>query len=669
MQDLPILVRALACTVSPANVRKSNDPAADARLEANIAVSGIRQNLIGVPVARRKGQYRIIAGGRRLGCVLRLIEKGIFPKDYQIPMLLLGPKAEMVSISLEENFFTLAMNPTEACRAFQDIIETEKKTPADVAKRFGVTEAFVLGRLRLAGLAEPVFDALANGEITLDVAKAYASTSDVERQAAVFESMSRNIYYGRDVNEIRRQLASYSYTANDPKALLVGRDAYVAAGGRIDGDLFTNAATERWLDTHIVDKLLEEKLVEAACRFREAQGLAEVRVVPSVQIPWGETHGLIPVRGEPIPLTEEQGARLDAIEAELTTLYEQQPDEDDVDATDSFNAKVEALEAEQAGLSERPAEISDAQKASAIAYVVVGHDGQARLHAQLYAEPVPAKPDEDDGDDGDGPDDTAGAVAVSRPRLSQRLLDEMAMMKTELLAVRVASDPAFALDLGTFIMVERAERLYSTGLPSDLRASRPSPLVNGFESGAPAVDAWRKLDEALDRSWTEHDTLEDRYDAFCALVEAARAAWLGWVIARTIEAVPAGRAGSDFIDHIGRKLDIDVAAGWRPTARTYFDRISRAMILSLLDEVGGSELRQRHGAAKKHDLALAAEKVFAGEALLDAGIKEKALRWVPDEMRFGADPACGTAEDATESPGTVSDAGPDQAPADIAQAA
>jgi ParB family chromosome partitioning protein len=638
MQDLPILVRALACTVSPTNVRKSSDAAADARLEANIAVSGIRQNLIGVRVARKKGQYRIVGGGRRLACVHRLIEKGVFAQDYQVPVLVLADASEAVSASLEENFFTLAMNPAEACRAFQDIIETEKKTPADVAKRFGVTETFVLGRLRLSGLAEPVFDALASGEITLDVAKAYASTSDVERQAAVFETMGRNHYYGRDVNEIRRQLACFSYTANDPKALLVGRDAYVAAGGRIDGDLFTDAATERWLDTRIIDALVEEKLVQAACRFRDAQGLAEVRVVPSVQIPWNETYGLVPLRGEPVPLTDDEAARLETVEAELTALYEEQPDEDDVDATESFNTKIEALEAEQASLSERPAEISDEQKANAIAYVVVGHDGQPRLHAQLYAEPTPVEADDDDhGGDGDDDADAADVVVAARPKLSQRLLDELAMMKTELIAVRVATDPAFALDLGTFIMVERAERLYATGLPSELRASRPTAPVTGFDSGTSAAEDWHALDAGLDRSWLDHDVLEERYDAFCALGQDARAAWLGWAIARTIEAVPADRSGSAFLNHIGTKLAIDVASSWRPTARTYFDRISKAMILSLFEDMGGVELRQRFGAMKKHDLALSAEKVFAGESVLDAAVKAKALRWVPDEMRFGHD--------------------------------
>ena len=60
MSQLPILVPASKLTKSPTNVRKSTDPAADAQLEANIAEKGIIQNLIGVPVARKKGQYRII---------------------------------------------------------------------------------------------------------------------------------------------------------------------------------------------------------------------------------------------------------------------------------------------------------------------------------------------------------------------------------------------------------------------------------------------------------------------------------------------------------------------------------------------------------------------------------------------------------------------------------
>ena len=79
----------------------------------------------------------------------------------------------------------------------------------------------------------------------------------------------------------------------------------------------------------------------------------------------------------------------------------------------------------------------------------------------------------------------------------------------------------------------------------------------------------------LDRSWLDGGDVCARYDAFCALGEDARAAWLGWAVARTIHAVPAGRSGSHFLNHLGDKLEIDVAAWWRPTAKNYFDRITK----------------------------------------------------------------------------------------------
>lgn len=56
MNQLPILVAAANLSKSPSNVRKSSDAVADAQLEANIAAKGVRQNLIGVPVARKKGE-------------------------------------------------------------------------------------------------------------------------------------------------------------------------------------------------------------------------------------------------------------------------------------------------------------------------------------------------------------------------------------------------------------------------------------------------------------------------------------------------------------------------------------------------------------------------------------------------------------------------------------
>ena len=121
------------------------------------------------------------------------------------------------------------------------------------------------------------------------------------------------------------------------------------------------------------------------------------------------------------------------------------------------------------------------------------------------------------------------------------------------------------------------------------------------------------------------------------LDDAARAAWLGWAVARTINAVPDGHSGSSFLTHLGAKLGIDAVRWWRPTARNFFDRLTKPMILGLFELIGGLALKSRYASSRKFDLAVSAEKLFAGDVIADADVKARALSWLPDEMRFGPD--------------------------------
>ncbi|WP_447953948.1 chromosome partitioning protein ParB [Sphingopyxis chilensis] len=668
-----VYVPARNCVVSPLNVRTQSDPDADAELEAMIGEAGfVIQNLIGVAVKRKKDHFSIFGGGRRLSRVHSLIEKGKLAEDFEVPVMAMPTAKDAIELSLAENQ-KLPMSPVDECMAFKNMIEKEGKTPAQVAVRFGKSERFVLGRVRLADLAEPVFEALRQGEITLDIAMAYASTSDTARQASVFEQLGQG-YYRANVGEIRRQLASGGYRGSDPKALLVGREDYVAAAGRIDADLFSDDATEMWIDGDILDHLAEQKLAAAAEAIREREGFAEIRAVPTSHIPYMETYGLRQVQGELPPLTDEEEARCEQIQNELEAIEGAAADENCEGYTDDDEARTQALEAEYEAIQSRAPVLTEEQKASALAYVVIGRDGQPRVHEQLYVAPVET-PDDEDNDIGGDDETNHGdeAEGSAKPAMSQRLADELAMMKTELLSVHVASDPHFALDVGTFIMADGATRHFgSSDLASELRARAPSPRVASFESGTLAAEEWAKLDSALDRGWIDHEDVRDRYDAFCALTDEARAAWLGWTIARTFDAVPAGRTGSAFIDHLGAKLAIDVAVWWRPTAKNYFDRITKPAILTLFEIVGSAELRQRYAASKKHDLAASAEKLFAGDILVEAEIKDRAMTWLPDAMRFEhaeveSETAIALDDDTDGEVGEVTGPGEDLEPSDVAE--
>jgi ParB family chromosome partitioning protein len=634
------------CVPSDLNVRTESDPDADAELEALIGGAGfVLQNLIGTAVKRKKEHYSIFGGGRRLAGVHRLMEKGKLPGDFCVPVMVLPDAKDAIELSLAENQ-RLPMTAADECTAFHNMIDKEGKTPAQVAARFGKTERFVLGRIRLANLAGPIFETLRKGEISLEVAQAYASTSDTVRQLRVFKQYN-DTYHGRDIYSIRHELASGSYRGADPKAIFVGREAYVEAGGRIDSDLFSDRDSENWLDGDLVDRLAEEKLAAAAEEIRAREGFGDVRVLPATRVTYTDTIGLRPVCGDLPPLTEEQEARRDEIQAEMETIEAAAEIEDGEGLTDDDEARYRDLRTELHGIEARQPVVSDEQKAVALAYVVIGEDGAPRIHEQLYV--VPEAVDEDAGD-GDADDDEAEEVSSSsRPAMSQRLTNELAMMKAELLRLHIASDPRFALDVGTFLMVEGALQRYgNSGLASELSANAAPSLEIGFESGALAAEEWAKLGAGLDRSWIDPAIgVTGRYNAFCALADEARAAWLGWAVARTMHAVPAGSTGGDFIDHLGTKLGIDVAAWWRPTAKNYFKRMTKTAILDLFEEIGGSELRQRYGTSKKDLLASSAEQLFVGNIIVEADIKEHAIAWVPDAMRFEhPDPVPANHEDA-----------------------
>lgn len=635
-----IYVRALDCVRAKDNIRTVSNAERDAELATHIGKTAIViQNLVGLAMrGKDKGKWEIYAGGRRIEGVHASIAAGDLPEDYEVPLLPARSKAEALSLSLAENVHPLPMNPADQCRAFQTVIKAEKIAAADLAAQHGMTEKFVLGRLRLANLAPVVFEALRMGEITLEIAKAYGWTSDTDRQAKVFEQVRGS--YSRSAGEIQRMVTAGSYKGADPKARLVGRDTYLAAGGTVDADLYSDHDTETWRDGALVDRLADEAMELAAEAFREQGGFAEVRPLATASVPYLDTYQLRTVEPEPLPMSEEANARHTEIEAELAEIEKAAEDEDAY--TDEQIVRIEELEAERDELVQTGSELTEAQKACSIAYVLLDKDGKPHLHTEFYA--VQAEEDDEEdpsGDedeledvtaaDGEDDDEDEGGDAIG---YSQKLRDEMAIMRRTILAVHVASDPLFALDLGIFIMVDDACKKGWNGMPSELRAREPSLPVNGFQDDSPAAQAWKQLDDALDRSWLDHKTLEARYDAFCGLSDEARAAWLGWAVARTLHATRDGSTGRSFLDHIGAKLGIESAKWWRPTFRNFFDRLTRSKILDLFQGIGGLELRSRYTSARKIDLGTSAERLFSGEAIVEPEMKERAINWLPEPMQF-----------------------------------
>ena len=619
---------------SPRNVRRHSDSAADAELKASIAACGLLQNLIVRPAA--KGKFEVEAGERRRCAMLALADDKILARDHEVMCLVLEDSAEAaVETSLAENFHRLAMNPADEAQAFAALV-AGGATVEDVARRFGLTVRFVDGRLRLATLAPVVFGALAAGEITLDIAKAFGATSDQEIQARVFEQVS-SAYYAPNADSIRRMVLSGTVRGSDPRARFVGRDAYIAAGGRIERELFDNDDSESWVDVALLESLATAKMEEQAKALAAEQGLAWVKPTLDPYASHDLVEGLVRLPAEPAPLTEAELARLDELDASYDEHAAILEDEDSAEeAVAAAEAAIEAIERECQDIRARPPVIAPELKADAGMVLVLSRDGTPVLQPVFYGE---RQADPADGDS--GIEVVAGEEGSDRRRttLSKRLVDELAMQRRDVLALHVASDPGLALDLMVFTLADADTHDWRARAASTLRAPVPAGPIIGFEAkDAPASSGLAEFRSSLDESWRAGDDAISRFDLFRALPDDSRAAWLGYVVARSLEASlnMAGERQLPFQDHLGTLIGIDMAQWWRPTAANYFDRVSKQVILDALTDVGGLELSSRFASVKKGDLAMSAERVFAGTYITEVEVREKALAWVPEVMRFAS---------------------------------
>jgi ParB family chromosome partitioning protein len=175
----------------------------------------------------------------------------------------------------------------------------------------------------------------------------------------------------------------------------------------------------------------------------------------------------------------------------------------------------------------------------------------------------------------------------------------------------------------------------STRYGTTIRAGAPQDPNAGDIPTSRAREYLAEAHEGLDGGWTEHESEIDRFERFRALDDDSKANWLAYIVAISLEAKP-GISNEQIPLHnrLASILEIDVASWWRPTSENFFDRVNKGSILSLLDEVGGPALSGRHASLKKTEISASCQKLFAGDTIVEPEIKEAALAWVPNAMRF-----------------------------------
>lgn len=288
--------------LSPRNVRKTNGEDDIESLAESIASKGLLQNLVVSESVKHPGKYEVDAGGRRLRALQLLASQKRVAKNLPVPVQII-PRDDALEASLAENLQKVAMNPADEVEAFRAIvhgwnladggqIDDIATRIANCARRFGRTERYVEQRLRLAALAPDILDALREYRITIEAARAYAGHPDHAVQLAVFrkedaKAASQPEWSHRPVS-IREQLAGKSYPLDHRLVRYIGLDAYVAAGGKTERDLFMgDEDRELLIDTALVRKLATEKAQANANYQAHKDGWAGAAIVPVDGPSWG----------------------------------------------------------------------------------------------------------------------------------------------------------------------------------------------------------------------------------------------------------------------------------------------------------------------------------------------------------------------------------------------
>jgi len=631
-------------TPSPANVRRTGAGAGIEALAASIQAHGLLQSLVVRPKLDANGQatdrYEVVAGARRLAALKLLAKQKRVSKGIIIPCRVLDAEGvDGSEASLAENVVRVDMHPADQFEAFARLHEGGTGTE-DIAARFGVSAHTVRQRLRLAVVSPALIQAYRDEVLTLDHLTAFAVTEDQAAQERVFGQLQD---WQRNPETIRRLLTHALVPATDRKAIFVGLNAYTAAGGMVQRDLFSEDRGGWIADVALLERLVAERMEREAEAIR-AEGWKWVAIGQEAQAAAWNLRRAWPSK---MALSPEDEQRRD----ELASRYDELAEEHNRSADDlpeDVAAELDRIEGEVAALDAKQEVFRPEDVARAGVVVTLAVDGSLRVERgyvrpENEARPESVTPDEDateaDGTgetgtvEGAGETPIGGTVTPIRgeaepedkaPALSAMLLAELEAHRTAGLQAVIAGQPELAL------------RVMLHGLATDAFYQRYGETVAGFHSYPPALASAcpgiadspaRQAMVAAEDGWRtrlpqEHGALWDW------LQDQDMAALLGLLavcVARTVNAGSrtwTGTEGSRCIAaQVATAAGLDMRQCWTATKESYLGRVPKALILDAVREGAGAGVAGRIARSKKEVMVADAAALLDGKEWLPAVLR------------------------------------------------
>lgn len=584
------------------NVRKTDINVGIDELAQSIKAHGLLQSL--VVRKGRRGKFEIVAGQRRHLALKMLAESGDLAKDCAIPCALASEDLDPAEVSLAENVVRAPMHPADQFEAFRAIIDGGA-TVADVAARFGITEAVVTKRLKLGRLSPVILDAYRNGDIDLEAAQAFTVSDDHAAQDRVLAELPE---WNRDPSDIRSALTADEVPTSDKRVRYVGLEAYRIAGGAIRQDLFSDENEGYLQDVALLDRLVRQNLSAESAQL-QAEGWNWVEIVPDAD--YAFLAGFKRLYPESAELSDEDHAELTRLSQDYDDLAES--NDVDEDRLQAIEQRIDELN----GRAFWPA----ATLSVAGAVIALDYHGDLRIERGLVR-----KQDVQKLGTNTAGTDSAKAPASRSKGLPASLVEDLTAQQSAAIGVELLSRPDVAL--ASVVHALLLDAFYpGTGVASCLK-------IAARTAGLPGYMAKREASAALSAINRQRERLGDRLpgnpgDLFDWLLERTRdelLELLSCVAATSIDSVQrkADDPRSPRLDHarsLAKAVQLDITSWFTPSAETYFSRIDRAQILAAIDEATGS-----HAPAleklKKADLASRAEALVA------------VTGWLPEPLRI-----------------------------------
>jgi ParB family chromosome partitioning protein len=629
---------------SPRNVRRVSHTAQDIEARAaSIRYKGLLQPLVVEPELKEGGDpsgYYLVTIGEGRRQALRLLAKRKLLSKHEPVRCVVDTLNDPGEISLDENTSRRDMHPADQFEAWKDLAERKGYSAEEIAARSGVSPHVVRQRLRMGAVAPALLDIYREGGLTLEQVMAFAVSPDPERQMQVYAQLAP---HQRQTYAIRRAMTEAKVPADDPRVRFVGVDAYVAAGGAMLVDLFTENG-EGWLeDVALLDRLVAEKLQAEAVALREAEGWKWTAAF----LAYPYDHGCGRIWQRVLPRTPEEEAQCAALQAERDELIARYPDLADLPeaAEERLGQIDEALDA----LADRYG-FDPQEKARAGAFVVLGGDGETRIErgyvrpedeppAEVEAamEAMDADPDEEGGTEEDGEDDERGEIeeplGEANAPISPRIRADLTAHRSTALRYALAQDPDLALVALTHALLLRVFRGvggYASCLDIRLGSRNLAADGDGIEDSA-AARANAERHEAWARQMP--DDPEAYWDFVVGLDADSRMGLMAHCVSLSLDAV----RGWDnrpmawkHADRLASALDLDMSDWWSPTAERYLGSVTKGQIVDAVTEGVSPEAAARLTGLRKTEMIEAAQPLLVAARWLPACLRTpgRPLPWV-----------------------------------------